>query len=508
MRPRSDAPRQGPTVSTTLSVLAAELPGAQLRGDDVELRDAAHDSRQAGPEVLFCAVPGATTDGHDHAPAAVAAGSPALLVERWLDLEVPQLLVPSVRAAMGPAAARVHDVPSRALTVVGITGTNGKTTTTYLLESAFGAAGWGTGTIGTVETRIHGEAQPGVRTTPEGPDLQRLLARMRDRGVDAVGMEVSSHGLAYRRVDGTRFAVAVFTNLTQDHLDFHGSMEAYFDAKARLFTPELADRGIVCVDDDWGRRLAAQATIPVTTFGRGEDADRRIAEVAVELAGATAVVTGPDGDTEVRTRLVGEHNVTNAVGAYLAAVAAGIGADTAAAGVAACAGVPGRLERVDRGQPFAVLVDYAHTPDALEHVVRSTRPLLEPGGRLHLVIGAGGDRDRGKRPLMGAVAAQADVAVLTSDNPRSEDPQAILDAMRVGADEAVAGGAPGRVVVEVDRRRAIALALEGARAGDVVVIAGKGHETGQTFADRTVPFDDRLVAAELLGASDVAEVAR
>ncbi|MBW3657256.1 MAG: UDP-N-acetylmuramoyl-L-alanyl-D-glutamate--2,6-diaminopimelate ligase [Actinobacteria bacterium] len=489
-------------MSTTLSALAAELSEAQLRGDgDAEVVDATHDSRQAGAGTLFCAVPGATADGHDHAPAAVAAGSPALLVERWLDLDVPQLLVPSVRASMGHAAAVIHGRPSGDLAVVGITGTNGKTTTTYLLESAFGAAGWGTGTIGTVETRIHGEAQPGVRTTPEGTDLQRLLARMRDRGVDAVGMEVSSHGLEMQRVAGTRFAVAVFTNLSQDHLDFHGTMDAYYRAKARLFTPELAEAAVVCVDDEWGRRLASEASVPVSTFGRATDADHRIVDVTVELAGSTARVAGPDGDVEVRTRLVGDHNVTNAVGAYLAAVAAGVEPAAAAAGVAACAGVPGRLERVERGQPFAVLVDYAHTPDALEHVVRSTRPLLEEGGRLHVVIGAGGDRDRGKRPLMGAVAAQADVAVLTSDNPRSEDPTEILDAIVAGAREAIDGGAPAELVVEVDRREAIARTLADARPGDVVVIAGKGHETTQEFADRTLPFDDRLVAAELLEAA-------
>jgi UDP-N-acetylmuramoyl-L-alanyl-D-glutamate--2,6-diaminopimelate ligase len=487
-------------VSTTAQALARALPDAQRRGDDVVLRDATHDSRQAGPGTLFCAVPGATADGHDHAPAAVAAGAAALLVERWLDrLDVPQLRVPSVRAAMGPAAALVHDHPSRDLTVVGVTGTNGKTTTTYLLEAAFGAAGRGTGAIGTVETRIHGEAQPGVRTTPEGTDLQRLLARMRVQGVEAVAMEVSSHGLALQRVDGTRFAVATFTNLSQDHLDFHGTLDAYFEAKARLFTPELSDRGVVCIDDAWGRELAGRAGVPVATFGRADDADHRIVSVEADLDGTTAVVVGRDGGrTRLRTQLVGAYNLVNAVGAWLAAVAAGVDADAAAAGIAACDGVPGRLERVDRGQPFAVLVDYAHTPDALAHVLQATRALAAGGGRLHLVVGCGGDRDRGKRPLMGAVAARADRAVLTSDNPRSEDPAAIIRSMVAGADEARRGGAAAEIVVEPDRRAAIAAALAAAGPGDVVVIAGKGHETGQTFADRTVPFDDREVAVACL----------
>ena len=485
-------------MSSTVHALAAALPDVELRGSDADVIDATHDSRQVAPGWLFCAVPGANVDGHDHAQTAVEAGAAALLVERWLDLDVPQLRVPSVRAAMGPAAAEVHDRPSDDLTIVGVTGTNGKTTSTYLLEAAFGAAGRGTGTIGTVETRIHGEAQPGVRTTPEGTDLQRLFATMRGRGVEAVAMEVSSHGLEMHRVDGTRFAVASFTNLSQDHLDFHGTMEAYFEAKLRLFTPELAERGVVCTGDAWGERVAERATIPVTTFGTGAGADHRITDIVADLSGTTATLVSEDGEVEVRTRLVGEHNVWNAVGAYLTAVAAGVPADAARAGVAACPGVPGRLERVDLGQPFAVFVDYAHTPDALEHVVSATRPLVADGARLHVVVGCGGDRDRGKRPLMGAVAASADRAVLTSDNPRSEDPSAILDAVVAGARDAVADGAPAELVVEEERRRAIVATIADARPGDVVVIAGKGHETGQILADRTIPFDDREVAAEAL----------
>lgn len=484
-------------MTTTLHALAGALGVVEYRGDDVELTDATHDSRQVGSGTLFCAVPGANTDGHDHAPGAVEAGAAALLVERWLDLDVAQLRVPSVREAMGPAAAQIHGVPSSDLTVVGITGTNGKTTSAYLLESAFGAAGWGTGTIGTVETRINGEAQPGVRTTPEGPDLQRLLARMRDRGVDGVAMEVSSHGLELHRVDGTRFAVAVFTNLSQDHLDFHGSMDAYFAAKAELFTTRMSDRAVICVDDGWGQRLAERSEIPSTTFGEHDSAERRIVAVTSDVTGSVATVDGPEGAVEVRTQLIGDFNVRNAVGAYLAAVAAGVEPSAAADGVAACAGVPGRLERVDRGQPFAVLVDYAHTPDALAHVVDATRDVLD-GGRLHLLVGCGGDRDRGKRPVMGAVAARADRAILTSDNPRSEDPQTILDAVVAGAEDAVAAGAHAEVVALLDRREAIREALAGAGPGDVVVLAGKGHETGQTTGDTTVPFDDRLVAAEIL----------
>lgn len=479
--------------------LAATLPGAERRGDAV-VEDATHDSRQAGPGMLFCAIRGASTDGHAHAPSAVQAGAAALLVDHWLDLDVPQVRVPDVRAATGLAASIVHEHPTRDLLVVGVTGTNGKTTTAYLVESAVAAGGRGTGLIGTVETRIDGAAVPGVRTTPEGTDLQRLFARMRDRDVAVVAMEISSHGLALHRVDGTRVGVAVFTNLSQDHLDFHADMTTYAEAKARLFTPAISDRGIVDVEDDWGRWMAERAEIPVVTVGTsGTDVRRRVVRAdlggtRVQLEGPAELLGGHDR-VEVATSLVGAFNGRNASDAFLAAVAAGTDADAALAGLAACPGAPGRLERVDAGQPFTVLVDYAHTPDAIRTVVDTLRPLTD--GRVLVVVGAGGDRDRGKRPQMGAAAASADVAVLTSDNPRSEDPQAILDAVVDGAREARPAG---DVVVEIDRRRAIAAALDRARPGDVVVVAGKGHEATQAFADRVEPFDDRRVAAALLGA--------
>jgi UDP-N-acetylmuramoyl-L-alanyl-D-glutamate--2,6-diaminopimelate ligase len=486
------------TVTATLSDVAAGLRRAERHGPDVEVVDATHDSRQVVPGGLFCAIRGRTADGHDHAPAAVEAGAAALLVERWLDLRVPQVKVPSVRAAAGPAAATVHGHPSRELTVVGVTGTNGKTTTAYLLEGAFGAAALGTGVIGTVETRIHGAAQPGVRTTPEGPDLQRLLRRMHDRGVEAVAMEVSSHGLDLRRVDGTRFAVAVYTNLTQDHLDWHGSMAAYHAAKARLFTTDLSDRGVVYLDGPWARRLLELAEVPLVTVGRAEDpADVRLVDERLEVDGSAGRLVGEGFDLEVRTCLPGGFNLTNAALAVVAAAQAGIDPAVAAAGVAACPGAPGRLERVDVGQPFTVLVDYAHSPDAVAKVLATLRAVAGDR-RVHVVLGCGGDRDREKRGPMGAAATAADRAVLTSDNPRSEDPDAILAAMEAGARAAVAGGAGAEVFVERDRRRAIRLALSSAEPGDVVLLAGKGHETGQEFADHTIPFDDRAVAREEL----------
>ena len=492
-------------MTATLSAVAAALRHAERHGPDVEVLDATHDSRQVEPGTLFCAIPGARQDGHDHASDAVAAGATALLVERWLDQPVPQVRVPSVRAATGPAASVVHGHPSEELQVVGITGTNGKTTTSYLVEAAAGAAGRGTGVIGTVEARIHGEAQVGVRTTPEGTDLQRLLRHMVDRGVDVVAMEVSSHGLDLRRIDGTHVDVAVFTNLSQDHLDWHGSMEAYLAAKARLFTPELAERGVVVCVDTWAHRLLARAAIPVTTVSVDPDAaaDVTIAVQQLTIDGGVGRVRWGDDTFEVTTRLAGDFNLVNAVTAVIAAVTAGLPLDAALTGIAACPGAPGRLERVAPDHDVRVLVDYAHTPDALRSVIATLRGLLVPGQRVIVVIGAGGDRDRSKRAPMGAAATDADIAVLTSDNPRSEDPQAILASVMEGAQAALDAGADARVLQEVDRRRAIVLALEHAKQGDVVLLAGKGHETTQEFAGEVLAFDDREVAREVLRGVEV-----
>jgi len=512
---------------TPTDLLAALPDGGRL--DDagrpagcapVRLVDVTHDHRQAAPGVLYACRPGRRVDGHDYAAAAVAAGSPALLVERVLPVAVPQLLVPSVADALGPAATAVHGHPSRSLLLLGVTGTNGKTTTAYLLESILAAAGHRTGLIGTVSTRVAGEPVAGVRTTPEAPDLQRLLRRMVAAGVTGAAMEVSSHGLALGRVAGTVFAAAVFTNLSQDHLDFHRDLDDYFAAKARLFVSEHTPVGVVNVDDPWGARLADLATVEilrVSPSGTAAGAAAIARDVTADRRGAifTAAIGGRA--VRVRTRLPGHFNVANALCALAAAEATGLDLDAAAAGVTALAGVPGRLEPVEAGQPFGVFVDYAHTPDSLANVLAAARRLADddrhtgvagghrrpmtggPAGRVLVVIGCGGDRDAGKRPLMGATAAAlADVAVLTSDNPRGEDPRAILAAMADGA-RTVAGA---RWTVEEDRRTAIAAALGEAAAGDIVVIAGKGHETSQEFADRVVPFDDRTVAAEALAARD------
>jgi UDP-N-acetylmuramoyl-L-alanyl-D-glutamate--2,6-diaminopimelate ligase len=478
--------------------LVAVLGEARVIGDPsgITVRDVTHDSREAGPGVLFACRPGIRADGHDFGPAAVEAGSPVLLVERELAVGGVQLVVPAVAEAMGPVAARVHGDPSTRLDLVGITGTNGKTTTAFLMEAVQRAAGHRTGLLGTVQTLIAGEPVAGVRTTPESTDLQRLLARMVAAGVTAASMEVSSHGLALGRVTGTRFAATAFTNLTQDHLDFHRDLEDYFAAKARLFTPEFTGVAVVNVDDPFGRRLVDQVDVEVvrlSTTGRG-GADVDATAVRSDADGSTFTARLRGGSVEVRTALPGHFNVANALTALALAELTGIGLEAAAAGVGSLTGVPGRMERVDVGQPYAVLVDYAHTPDSLENLLHAARRLAT--GKLLVVIGCGGDRDRGKRPLMGrAAAALADVAVLTSDNPRSEDPEAILAAMADGAREVP----DARVLVHVGRRDGIAAALEVADAGDVVVIAGKGHETYQELADRTVPFDDRQVVRELLG---------
>lgn len=459
-------------LSAVLSALDGHpaLAGALVAGDgEVDVTAVHHDSRAVGPGTMFCCVPGSAWDGHRFAPEAVAAGAVALLTERRLDLGVAEVVVPSVRAAIGPIAAEVSGRPSDDLVVVGVTGTNGKTTTVHLLQAVLEAAGLRCGVIGTLT---------GVRTTPEAPELQRRFAELRAEGFGAVAMEVSSHALDLHRVDGTRFRVAVFTNLSRDHLDHHGDLRAYFQAKARLFEPALSDRAVVAVDDPHGRLLRDAALIPTVGF---------------ELADATDLVLGRDGSTfrwrgvEVRIDLPGRFNVANALAAATAAAELGIEPATIAAGLAAAGPVPGRFERIDVGQPYLAAVDFAHTPDGLEQLLAAARELAG-GGRVLVVFGAGGDRDPSKRAPMGEVVSRlADVAVVTSDNPRHEDPAAIISQVRSGMD-------PSRPVhVDPDRRSAIEWAVAEARPGDVLLVAGKGHETTQTTGDVVTPFDDRAV---------------
>ena len=479
-----------PFPTVTLSDAAAATR-AEIRDDDGRpLADASYDARSVPPGSLFFCIPGARDDGHRHAAEAVDAGAGALVVERWLPLDVPQARVDSVRTAIGPMCSVVFGRPAEDLVTIGVTGTNGKTTCTYLLEAILRRSGRTPGVIGTTGARIDGTPVAIERTTPEAPDLHRLLARMRDSGVAAVAMEVSSHALAQRRVDGITFDVAVFTNLSQDHLDFHGTMDAYFDAKARLFTREHAAAGVVDVDDASGARLLDLATIPITTYGVRTPADLFAVNVVVGPEGSSFEVAG----LTIRTALRGGFNVENCLAALGAARAIGIDLEVAAAALETIEGVPGRMEPIDAGQGFAVVVDYAHTPDSIRFVLRGARSLA--AGRVIVVFGCGGERDRAKRPFMGSAAtSSADLSVITSDNPRSEDPSAIIAEILPGA---VEGG--GAYVVEPDRRAAIRLALHEARPGDVVVVAGKGHETTQEIGGRTIPFDDRVVVREELAA--------
>jgi UDP-N-acetylmuramoyl-L-alanyl-D-glutamate--2,6-diaminopimelate ligase len=446
----------------------ALAPAAVVAFAHVDVTELAYDARAAGPGSLFFCVPGSRADGHDLAPQAVAAGAVALVCERRLDLPVPQLVVPSVRRAMGPAAALLFGDPSSRLPVVGITGTSGKTTTSYLLWEILAAAGRRPGLVGSIERRVGEERRTVTLNTPEAIDLQRLLREMLGAGNESCVIEATSIASSQGRLEGVRFAALVFTNLSQDHLDFHGTMDEYFAAKRRLF--EQADRAAVNVGDPWGRRLAAELP-DALTFGFAEDAELR----PEQLAG-------------IDLKLRGRFNVENALAAAAAARLLEVDEAAVAAGLERVPGVPGRFESVDEGQPFAVIVDYAHKPGALENVLRAARDLTE--GSLICVFGAGGDRDRGKRPQMGRLAYElADRAILTSDNPRGEDPGAII--------EEVLAGAPA-LEVEPDRAAAIATAIGAARPGDVVLIAGKGHEQGQEIAGVVHPFDDREVAREAL----------
>ena len=470
-----------------LDQIADALEGARIEGDpSTEVTGLAYDSRRVEPGWLYFCVPGTVTDGHRFAPDAIGAGASALVVERPLGLGIPEVVVGDVRQAMAPIASLFEGDPTAELSIAGITGTNGKTTTAFLLRDLLEAGGRKTGLIGTVRQVVGGRDEEVERTTPESVELQATFRRMVEAGDTACVMEVSSHALDQRRTDSIAFDLAIFTNLSQDHLDYHGDMESYFLAKRRLFEfgPGVA---LVNADDPYGARLAREFG-GLTFSTAGAPADYVAHGIEFDRTGSRFTVTAPGGDLAVQVPLPGAFNVANALAALAGAIALGVEPDLAAGALAGASPVPGRLEPVDEGQEFGVLVDYAHTPEAVTNLLEAARELT--GNRLITVIGAGGDRDRGKRPLMGEAAGSlSDLTVVTSDNPRSEPPEQIVGEVAAGVPKG------SELIVEVDRDVAIGLAIAAAGPGDTVVIAGKGHEQGQEFEDgRKIPFDDREAA--------------
>ncbi len=482
------------------------FPEAIAHGNlNAEVTGLTDDSRHVKPGVLFVAVKGTKSDGHLYLKQAAAAGAAAVVIEsgravpgRLADLNVPVIEAPNTRRFLGAVASSFYGNPASRLRMIGITGTNGKTTTTYVCKAILDSAGRRTGLIGTVSYLVGDEQIPATHTTPGALELQALLQKMSDGGLDTVIMEVSSHALALDRTSGCVFEAAVFTNLTQDHLDFHADMEDYFQAKLRLFTGlDAKGRAIVNADDPYGARIAAGSAAPVWMYAIDRSADIRAEAVRITLEGVDFLARTPVGPVEIHSGLVGRHNVYN----ILAAIGVGLQQDLSlsaiALGISGLVNVPGRFERVNAGQPFSVIVDYAHTDDALYRLLSTAQAVKT--GRVITVFGCGGDRDRGKRPKMGRVAATySDVVVVTSDNPRTEDPGAIIRDIEPGVKAGLSETGRGRYIIQPDRREAIQTALQDARAGDLVLIAGKGHEDYQVIGTTKHPFDDRVVAREIL----------
>jgi UDP-N-acetylmuramoyl-L-alanyl-D-glutamate--2,6-diaminopimelate ligase len=473
----------------TVRVLADMVGGSGAGpGDDPVIEEVTHDSRRSRQGSLYVAVRGEHVDGHDFVAQAVAAGASAICVDHPLSSGVPEIVVDDTRRVMGDLAAAVNDYPSHSLSVVGVTGTNGKTTVTHYVESIVGRAGRSAGLVGTIHTRGAGATTPSSLTTPEAPEFQSLLADLRDRGVEVVAVEVSSHALEHGRVQGTSFAVAAFTNISQDHLDFHGDMAAYRAAKERLFTDYEVGTAVVNIDDPVGAQIAAGYEGDLITVGRGGDFSVQFVET--HPTSSTFTVETPIGAFKQEAPVIGEFNVANLVLAAACCVGVGLDYDSVFAALPWVSGVPGRFEVVSGDDPVTVIVDYAHTPEGVSTVVETARRLSP--GRVIALLGAGGDRDRAKRPAMGEALSRADFAIVTSDNPRSEDPEAIAAAVLSG----VADGTDH--VLELDRRRAIDLAIDAAEDGDVILVLGRGHEPMQDLGTEKVPFDDREVAAASL----------
>ena len=486
-------------MSASFEELTRAVPGERAAGDfSAQITGVAYDSRLVRSGDVFVAVAGFQADGHDFARDAVDGGAAALVVERKIEgipPEVPQFVASSGREALSRVGDAFYGHPSGELALIGVTGTNGKTTTAFLIDAILRSAGRRTGLMGTIHYRVGDEVFEEPRTTSEGPDLQRYLRRMADAGASHAVMEVSSHGLALDRLCGCEFQAAVFSNLTQDHLDFHGDMESYFQAKLKLFKEFSPANSIVNIDDAYGRRLAAEARGRVWTYALDAGADLGVEELSNSSAGMRFQMVTPAGAVRVETALIGRHNLSNILAASAACLSQGLTPEEVAAGVASLENIPGRFEKVDMGQPFLVVVDYAHTEDALARVLEFARPVTER--RILTLMGCGGDRDRKKRPLMAAAALRAsDYVVMTSDNPRTEDPASILREVESGA--ALAPGSDGRWRSILDRREAIRAIVAEAREGDAVIIAGKGHETYQILGTERTPFDDREEARTAL----------
>lgn len=482
----------------TLTQLAKRLPESYVVGPDVTIVGVTHDSRKVEDGFAYAAMTGSHSNGYDFIKPAVNLGANAIicsepkLISPEVQSKVSLLVVPSVRQTLGLIACEVYDHPSSRLSLVGVTGTNGKTTTSFLLDAALSHAELATGVIGTIEVRSANKRVGSTFTTPEGPDLQYLLNEMANGGADVVSMEVSSHGLDQYRVDGTFFKIGIFTNLSPEHLDYHGTMEQYFYAKSKLFDQNRCGKAIINVDDPWGRRLSNIVSIPVTTFGHAKDADYRIERVDVDLSQTTFTLSHEGKSYQISTKIIGAINAHNAAAAFIAALDLGVSAEDATKGIEECESVDGRFQIVRAGQPGMVVVDYAHTPDSIANLINTVRSLIAPGGKVYAIGGARGGRDRFKRPSLGASLSMADVAILTTDNPGDEDPEAIAMQLFLGTLDS--HNCDVRVII--DRAEAIAFAVQNATEDDAVVIVGRGHETTIRIGSTIVHLDDREEVAK------------
>ncbi|TAN24841.1 MAG: UDP-N-acetylmuramoyl-L-alanyl-D-glutamate--2,6-diaminopimelate ligase, partial [Actinomycetota bacterium] len=456
-------------MSYSLSQLANQIPGARVAGPDLEVRGVASDSRLVKPGDIFAAMKGSRLDGHDFAKEAVANGASSLMVTRQLPIDLPQLIVPSVRHFLGLVSSLVYGMPSTRMKVIGITGTNGKTTTSYMLENALAHAGIRSGLIGTIETKINGQSVPALFTTPEAPSLQCSLAEMLKHNVEVAVMEVSSHGIDQHRIDGTQFELGIFTNLSPEHLDYHGTIEQYFATKARLFEPSRCRKALICVDDEWGLRLSHQIEIPFVTFGTSTLADYQIQDIEITHDGTSFTLKGSDICADIFSPIVGACNAQNAAAGFLALHLLGIDTDAALAGIMSCQSVSGRFQRVELGQETEIIIDYAHTPGAIKSLIETARSLAPPDSEVYIVAGARGGRDRLKRPELGRALATANHVILTVDSPGDEDPVAIVEQLIAGTIDVP----EGRISVELDRKKAIELAISSASGHDTVLIVGR-----------------------------------